>query len=60
MTPVVAGGPYDKNAETNACALDAVSNPDNIVVRNDGSVLIGEDTGNHENNAMWLWKSAAM
>ena len=60
MTPVVAGGPYDKNDEANACAVDAISSPDNIVVRNDGSVLIGEDTGYHENNAMWLWTPAAM
>ncbi len=56
MVPVVAGGAYDKNAEANACALDAVSNPDNLVVLANGDVLIGEDTGKHENNAMWLWK----
>jgi len=26
-----------------------------VVILNDGRVLIGEDTGNHENNAMWIW-----
>jgi len=61
MTPVVAGGPYDGNDEANACATDNISNPDNIVVLGNGNVLIGEDTGAHENNAMWLWtKSASM
>lgn len=55
MLPAVAGGAYDKDAETNACAVDAISNPDNIVVLPGGRVLIGEDTGNHENNAMWLY-----
>jgi secreted PhoX family phosphatase len=56
MVPVVAGGPYDKNDQANACATDAISNPDNLVVLDNGDVVIGEDTGNHENNAMWLWK----
>ena len=56
MTPVVAGGAYDKNDAVNACDVNAISNPDNIVVLDNGDVLIGEDTGSHENNAMWLWK----
>jgi hypothetical protein len=56
MIPAVAGGPYDKNNEANACALDAISNPDNLVVLDNGDVLIGEDTGNHENNAMWHYR----
>ncbi|SER06183.1 alkaline phosphatase PhoX [Thalassovita taeanensis] len=60
MVPVVAGGTYDKNNQANACATDGISNPDNLVVLNNGNVLIGEDTGNHENNAMWLWKAPAM
>ncbi len=55
MTPVVAGGAYDGSKEPNACAVDGVANPDNVVVLADGRVLIGEDTGNHENNAMWLY-----
>ena len=29
MTPVVAGGTYDKNNAANACATDGISNPDN-------------------------------
>lgn len=60
MVPVVAGGAYDENNAANACDVNAISNPDNLVVLDNGDVLIGEDTGNHENNAMWLWKASAM
>mgnify|MGYP000238814020 CR=1 FL=1 len=55
MVPAVAGGPYDKNNEANSCATGNISNPDNLVILDDGRVLIGEDTGSHENNALWLW-----
>lgn len=59
MKPVVAGGAYDENNAANACDITGISNPDNLVVLANGHVLIGEDTGNHENNAMWLWKPSA-
>lgn len=55
MVPVVAGHGYDKANQPNACPVDSISNPDNLAVLNDGRVLIGEDTGNHENNALWIW-----
>ncbi|NVO28354.1 DUF839 domain-containing protein [Donghicola sp. C2-DW-16] len=55
MVPVVAGHGYDKDAAVNQCSVDGISNPDNILVRANGQVVIGEDTGNHENNALWLW-----
>lgn len=60
MVPVVAGGPYDKTNGANACDVNGISNPDNVVVLGTGDVLIGEDTGKHENNAMWLWRRGAM
>ena len=56
MTPAVAGHGYNKDNAPNACPVNSISNPDNVIVRKDGSVVIGEDTGNHENNAMWIWK----
>lgn len=59
MVPVVAGGKYDKGNKPNACPTDGISNPDNILVLDDGRVLIGEDTGNHENNALWLYTPPA-
>jgi secreted PhoX family phosphatase len=55
MVPVVAGHGYDKDASVNQCPVDSISNPDNILVRANGQVVIGEDTGNHENNALWIW-----
>ncbi|WP_371168527.1 alkaline phosphatase PhoX [Aliiroseovarius sp. 2305UL8-7] len=55
MVPVVAGHGYNKDNAPNACPVSSISNPDNLIVRKDGSVVIGEDTGNHENNAMWVW-----
>lgn len=55
MVPVVAGHGYNKDNAPNACPVDSISNPDNILVRANGQVVIGEDTGNHENNALWIW-----
>lgn len=56
MEPEVVGGAYDAEAAANRCATDAISNPDNLVVLDDGRLIIGEDTGNHENNMIWLHK----
>ncbi len=58
MVPI-AGGPYDETASPNACSIDSISNPDNIAVLDDGRVVIGEDTGYHENNMVWLWTAPA-
>ncbi len=56
MVPVVAGQGYNKENAPNACSVDSVSNPDNIAVLRSGAVVIGEDTGKHENNMMWIWE----
>lgn len=56
MVPVVAGHGYNKDNKPNACPIDSVSNPDNLIVLSDGAVVIGEDTSSHENNAMWIWR----
>lgn len=55
MDPAVVGGPYDSTAASNRCSLDSISNPDNLLVLDDGRVVIGEDTGNHENNMIWIY-----
>lgn len=55
MDPVVVGGPYDATAATDRCSVDNIAQPDNIVVLNDGRVLIGEDTSNHKNNMLWIY-----
>ncbi|MBR9650769.1 PhoX family protein [Thalassovita aquimarina] len=56
MVPAVAGHGYDEANTPNACPVDSIANPDNVLVRADGSVVFGEDTGKHENNALWIWK----
>jgi hypothetical protein len=36
--------------------VNNLAGPDNLAVLDDGRVLIGEDTGKHENNMVWLWE----
>lgn len=55
MEPAVVGGPYNGAATVNQCSVNSISSPDNLVVLNDGRVIIGEDTGRHENNMMWVY-----
>jgi len=57
MEPVVVGGAYnaDGDANGNKCDVDAISNPDNLAVMDDGRVLIGEDTSKHVNNTLWIY-----
>jgi secreted PhoX family phosphatase len=54
MDPVVVGGAYDSGA-ANRCDVNGIAGPDNVLVLNDGRVLIGEDTGNHKNNMLWIY-----
>lgn len=54
MDPVVVGGDYDTDA-LNRCPIDGIANPDNLVVLDDGRVIIGEDTSKHVNNMMWVY-----
>lgn len=58
MEPAIIGANYDENDATNQCGTDGLSNPDNLVVLDDGRVLIGEDTGNHQNNMLWVFEDA--
>ena len=51
---VELGGPYDPTDAANTCSVDGLAGPDNVAIMEDGRVLIGEDTGNHENNMVWL------
>lgn len=55
MDPVLVGGVYDSSATENACSVDGISNPDNLIVLNDGRVIVGEDTSKHVNNMIWLF-----
>ncbi|MEO1016361.1 MAG: alkaline phosphatase PhoX [Pseudomonadota bacterium] len=59
MEPVIAGFGYNPDAAINQCDVGGISNPDNLLVLNDGRVLIGEDTGLHENNMLWVYDPTA-
>jgi secreted PhoX family phosphatase len=54
IEPVISGGPYTSSA-TYECDVNNLAGPDNLLVLNDGRVLIGEDTGKHASNMVWLW-----
>lgn len=55
MVPVIAGGPFNGNRAVNQCSTAGIANPDNLVVMPDGRVIVGEDTGAHENNMLWVY-----
>lgn len=55
LKPLIIGGPYDEANEDNACNVDAMANPDGLEVDLRGRVWIGEDTGNHLNNALFVY-----
>ena len=55
IEPVISGGPYTSSA-TYECDVNNLAGPDNLAVLDDGRVLVGEDTGKHENNMVWLWQ----
>jgi len=60
LVPAIAGGPYDSSVAENQCSVNSISNPDNLVILGDGRVLIGEDTGRHENNVIWLFNDPSL
>ena len=60
MVPAIVGGPYYGDRAVNECDVNGISNPDNLEILDDGRLLIGEDTGNHENNVIWLFDDPAI
>ena len=53
--PAIIGGPYISSNQYE-CDINNLAGPDNLVVLDDGSVLVGEDTRRHESNMVWLWR----
>ena len=53
--PAIIGGPYISSNQFE-CDINNLAGPDNLVVLDDGSVLVGEDTRRHESNMVWLWR----
>jgi len=50
LEPVIAGS----QGGPGGCSVHGIANPDNLVVMADGRVIIGEDTGRHANNMLWV------
>ena len=56
IEPVVMGGTYRSSLDgAERCDVDQLSQPDNVIVADDGRILIGED-GFQTNNALWLFE----
>ncbi len=55
LTQAVVGGPYDESNPDNPCSVNSISEPDNLFVDANGNLWIGEDTGLHANNYVWMW-----
>lgn len=53
--PLVVGGPYNEADKANPCATDNIASPDNLAVDAQGRLWIGEDTGDHTNNMLWVY-----
>ncbi len=59
MEVLVAGGPYDSNATVNACDINNIASPDNVVMGPTNDILfIGEDTDLHQNDVVWAYNLA--
>jgi len=50
ITPALVGETVESG-----CHQDKIANPDNIFAFSDNKVLIGEDSGNHGVDMLWLW-----
>ena len=55
IDPIIIGGPYTSSADYE-CNNNNLAGPDNLLVLDDGSVLVGEDTRKHQYNTVWLWR----
>jgi NAD pyrophosphatase/5'-nucleotidase NadN len=60
MYSILEGNPttYDENSDysENSCDVNGISNPDNVTfLENSNILMIGEDTGKHENNMVWAY-----
>lgn len=53
---LVCGEPDSAADATNACKVSGIANPDNVaVIEEYNQLIIGEDTGKHTNDLIWIW-----
>jgi len=57
IEPVITGSTYYSNlGGVDKCDVNGLTNPDNVIVLNDGRILIGEDaSGNRTNDTLWMF-----
>ena len=56
IEPLVMGGTYRRTLDGAArCDVEQLSQPDNVIVMEDGRIIIGED-GFQENNTLWMYE----
>ena len=55
IEPVLMGSTFRSDVDdTEQCDVNAVAQPDNVIVMDDGRILLGED-GDQVNNTLWLF-----
>jgi secreted PhoX family phosphatase len=55
IEPVLMGATYRSGVDdTEQCDVNGLAQPDNVIVLDDGRILIGED-GDQTNNTLWLY-----
>lgn len=56
IEPVLMGGTYRSSLDgAERCDVEQLSQPDNVIVMQDGRIIIGED-GFQENNTLWMFE----
>lgn len=56
IEPVIMGSTYRRSLDgAERCDVNQLSQPDNVIVMDDGRIIIGED-GFQENNTLWLYE----
>merc|ERR1711988_1732766 len=56
MKGLICGAPSSPEDPNNWCDVNGISNPDNVAaMHGHNMLLIGEDTGYHHNNILWLY-----
>ncbi len=60
LRPLIVGGPFNKEAKGDKCDVNNIANPDSVFVDRQGRLWIGEDTGYHVNNVLWMWDGEAL
>ena len=58
IDPVLTGSTYrTKLSGADKCDVNGITNPDNVIVLNNGNILIGEDaSSNRDNDTLWMYE----